>query len=82
MLAGAHHRLHNLNEKEKQYKNAFHLFQMIVGLEHGDVHHLPYSGGVMEQPYKTAMMWSLFKNEVAAKIAKNNKEQAQKMRRK
>ena len=64
------------------YKTMFETFLLSAGSEHGDVYHLPYSGGTMEQPHKTMMMWLLFKGELQAFIAKKNKEQAQKMRRK
>lgn len=70
----------NLTAREKMIKSAFDLFLITAGTEHGDVYSLPYSGGVLEQPYKTAKMWALFKNEMGSHIANENKKRAQKMK--
>jgi len=52
-----------------------------AGLEYGDVYSLPYSGGTLNQPYKTARMWVMFKNELIEHIGKENKKRAQAMKR-
>lgn len=69
-----------LSERELVIKSAFDLFLITAGTEYGDVYQLPYSGGVLEQPYKTAKMWALFKNEMTSHIANENKKRAQKMK--
>lgn len=74
------YKMSNLSDRESIIKSTFDLFLIVAGTEHADVYQLPYSGGVLDQPFKTAKMWALFKNEMAAFIAKENKKQAQKMK--
>jgi hypothetical protein len=56
----------------------FRNFQLVSGLEYGDVYALPYSGGVFDQPYKTLQMWNIFKEELLKFIAQEQKKQAAK----
>jgi len=70
-----------LSDRELRIKGAFDLFMLSAGLEYGDVYSLPYSGGTLNQPYKTARMWVMFKNELVEHIGKENKKRAQAMKR-
>ena len=66
-----------LSRDEKIYKLAFDTFMVVSSVENGDVFSLPYSGGALQQPYKTMKMWQIFKNELGSHIAKENKKKAQ-----
>jgi len=72
------YKMSNLSDSEIAYRTAFDSFQLCVGYENGDVFHLPYSGGVLEQPHKTIKMWQIFRSELTDHIAKENKKKAQK----
>jgi len=71
------YKLSRLSKSEMIYKTAFDSFKVVASVENADVFQLPYSGGVLEQPYKTMRMWQIFKNELGSHIAKENKKKAQ-----
>ena len=66
-----------LSREEKIYKLSHDSFMLCASAENGDVFSLPYSGGALQQPYKTMRMWQIFKNELSSHIAKENKKKAQ-----
>lgn len=74
--------LGKLSRQQAVIKQAFDLFLLCSGMEHGDVYSLPYGGGAFDQPYKTMRMWMLFRNELVDHIGKENKKRLQKMQNK
>lgn len=75
------YKLSSLTVDETIYLASFRNFQLVAGLEYGDVYALPYEGGVFDQPYRTLMMWNIFKEELLKFIASEQKKQASKMKR-
>ena len=73
-------KLKNLSDRELLVATCFRNFQLVSGLEYGDVYALPYDGGVFDQPYKTLQMWNIFKEELLKFIASEQKKQAAKMK--
>ncbi|RKZ08508.1 hypothetical protein DRQ25_08925 [Candidatus Fermentibacteria bacterium] len=56
------------------------LFELALGFEYGDVLHLPYSGGVMEQPAKTLEVWKIARSVYIKKLSADNKKEMAKMK--
>jgi len=42
--------------------------------------HLPYSGGALEQPYKTMRMWMIMRSVLAEYISKENEKKMKEMK--
>ena len=74
------YKLKDLTQKENVYLTLFKGFQLASGLEYGDVHFLPCSGGTLNQPYKTLEVWNIFREELLKHIASEQKKQSAKMK--
>jgi hypothetical protein len=44
----------------------------VSGSEKADMWHLPYSGGALEQPYKTMRVWMIMRGVLSEYITKEN----------
>lgn len=57
----------------KRWATMIQAFLTSVDRENGSLLHLPYSGGILEQPYKTMMLFGLLQSIFLEEIEKANK---------